>query len=490
MRVSDDDKIVDSGGELEAYGLSPKPDDDLSEIFPYVTVCYDEPVIFECIEIQPGVPIDIHVIPQKGSRTILLLATGKQTSEMLRMQQKLNETSLNFETAASQLTETRRTLRQGTLQFESLLGDVVHGLDVLMLERCGDRSFIIVGTSPNWIPTWYPGLMEERSPFDPSDHIPYLDLFMEEAEAVWDQNLLTELRSDPWQEQAIKGQMQYFRARALSLDGRAMLFIRPAPEDFHEKQVLLQTARKAALAHRDLEKEIQKKDVLLHCIVHDLKNPLTAITSIFQLLQIEDDETERAEMLELGASQVEKQSAMIQDILAAFTAEYDDWNPEELTESSAPDIVDMVNDLSRSMARAFELKKIRLDVLKPPSDDSLSVMGESRQLDRVLANLMENGLRHTPDSGVFRISISIDADKQVVIEIEDSGSGVPEKAREHLFKKFSQGDQISGSSGLGLYFCRITVEKWGGSIAYFDSELGGAGFRITLLPFSAWSPTI
>ena len=101
------------------------------------------------------------------------------------------------------------------------------------------------------------------------------------------------------------------------------------------------------------------------------------------------------------------------------------------------------------------------------------------RLDRVLSNLLGNALRFTPAGSTVRLGLRRDG-ATVTFTVDDQGPGVPEEMQARLFQKFSQGKTKAGSAGLGLYFCRITVERWGGSIGYTTREDGGARFWFSL----------
>ncbi|HEY8091492.1 MAG TPA: ATP-binding protein, partial [Polyangiaceae bacterium] len=64
--------------------------------------------------------------------------------------------------------------------------------------------------------------------------------------------------------------------------------------------------------------------------------------------------------------------------------------------------------------------------------------------------------------------------------VEDEGPGVPPALLPHLFQKFARGRDPAAGTGLGLYFCRITVESWGGAIGYEARPGGGARFWVRL----------
>jgi signal transduction histidine kinase len=93
----------------------------------------------------------------------------------------------------------------------------------------------------------------------------------------------------------------------------------------------------------------------------------------------------------------------------------------------------------------------------------------------VLQNLLGNALRYSPKGSTVTIGLARD-EESITFSVDDEGPGVPEEVRDRLFQKFSQGRTKSGSAGLGLYFCRITVERWGGEIGYTPRDTGGSRF--------------
>jgi signal transduction histidine kinase len=101
---------------------------------------------------------------------------------------------------------------------------------------------------------------------------------------------------------------------------------------------------------------------------------------------------------------------------------------------------------------------------------------------RVLENLVDNALRHTPAGGTVRVSASR-IDGTLEIRVHDSGQGVPEAMRERIFDPFVQIEGGAGATrggrGLGLAFCRAAVEAHGGTIAV-DGSVAGACFVIRL----------
>jgi len=113
------------------------------------------------------------------------------------------------------------------------------------------------------------------------------------------------------------------------------------------------------------------------------------------------------------------------------------------------------------------------------------MLGDSSKIHRALKNLVANAIKYSPDGGVIRLSASlINDNRSVRISVEDSGLGVPEEAREHLFDRFFRVCQpevknLSGA-GIGLTLVREIARMHGGSI-WFDSVHGqGSTFNLDL----------
>ncbi len=109
----------------------------------------------------------------------------------------------------------------------------------------------------------------------------------------------------------------------------------------------------------------------------------------------------------------------------------------------------------------------------------VAVIGEEMRLFRVLTNLIDNALRYSSPGGVVRIAVRVE-DSSVAVSVEDEGPGVPLAMLPRLFEKFARGRDRASRTGLGLFFCRITVENWGGAIGYESRDGGGARFWFRL----------
>jgi signal transduction histidine kinase len=103
-----------------------------------------------------------------------------------------------------------------------------------------------------------------------------------------------------------------------------------------------------------------------------------------------------------------------------------------------------------------------------------------------VTNLLANAVKYTPSGGRIALSVALEGDrKHAMIEVADSGPGVPVEYRERVFERFfrvehARGGDVGAGVGIGLYIARQITEANGGRIHCDDSDAGGARFVITV----------
>jgi signal transduction histidine kinase len=137
-------------------------------------------------------------------------------------------------------------------------------------------------------------------------------------------------------------------------------------------------------------------------------------------------------------------------------------------------------ELFKSLA---EDKQITLSCKAP---DQLAFSGDVRLIQRMLGNLLDNAIKYTPAGGAVNVSLQLNPDRSVSIAVRDSGAGISEKDRPHIFERFYRGDpsRSQAGAGLGLSFARAVARAHGGDITVDGSSGSGATFRV-VLPASA-----
>ncbi|MEM1057393.1 MAG: HAMP domain-containing sensor histidine kinase [Bacteroidota bacterium] len=343
-------------------------------------------------------------------------------------------------------------------------------LDLAALVRQPDGRFRIAGP----VPGWFEGLFTPKvdghiSPDETSD---FLSVFLPLAVAVWDGDQTERLMSGPFTEAGVDGAERTLEATAVRAGGEAWLLLSPPVMTFGTAQRLLQTARDEALDVERTRRRHAEREILLHCIVHDLGNPLAGLRGSLHLLDGDSLSEDDRELVEIARRQADRMRMLIRDVLGVFRQEVDAMMP------AAPVPADAAEALRQSagiLGPRARLAGVAVEVTAP---ETLSVVAEERRLERVVTNLLENAIRHSPEGGTVRLGARAEG-REVVLTVEDEGPGVPSEARGDLFQRLRPSGS-RGQFGLGLYVCRLAAESWGGGIAYEDREGGGARFLLRL----------
>ena len=142
--------------------------------------------------------------------------------------------------------------------------------------------------------------------------------------------------------------------------------------------------------------------------------------------------------------------------------------------------------LVRLFAALQPLAEASHTTLQDDTPENLPLMAvDETGLTRVLRNLLENALRYAP-GGTLRVEArpqTVQGKPVVEVSVIDSGAGIPPDERDHIFEYFYRAPQMASrvpGYGLGLPFCKVVVERYGGAIWVEDGPTGGAAFRFTI----------
>ena len=366
---------------------------------------------------------------------------------------------------------------------DGLLTEVFHALDVCGLERKTADEFAPIGPVPEWFRELTAGAAEEGGSFHLRGSFDYLDHFLDEAEEFWARGDHGTHCSGPWTETTADGDAVMLEAQAvLSPTGQRAVLIRHEDAALKQQRSVLQKARERALEHSSYRRAVEKKNVLLHCIVHDLKTPLASIVQGTSLLgDMGGLSGEQRRVLELCTRSANKQEALIRSVLENFASDLRALEEFEFDPSQAPNLLSVAREAVQEAAPLFSAKKVELRF-----DSQLSprkrwkVVAEEDLLLRVFANLLENALRYSAADEEVVVRL-VEAGDRLRAEVLDNGPGVPPTLVPTLFDKFSRARENPGSSGLGLFICRQSIERWGGQLGYETLPEGGALFWFELL---------
>jgi signal transduction histidine kinase len=217
-----------------------------------------------------------------------------------------------------------------------------------------------------------------------------------------------------------------------------------------------------------LDGEERARRALVASVSHDLRTPVTALRLLTEA--VEDGVVEDAtadEYIARMATHVRVLSALIDDLFELSRLESGElrWSMERVALGR---LVEEAVEAMRpeASARAVDVRAV-LDAGDP------FALGDPARLQRVLFNLIQNAIRHTPPDGSVTVRTGA-VDGAVEIEVADTGAGIPEAERAWVFEAFHRLDpaRSEGGAGLGLAISRAIVEAHGGRIWIADASPG------------------
>lgn len=345
-----------------------------------------------------------------------------------------------------------------------------------LLRPLPSGRFAVTGATPAWFTTLWPGLDDTHA--DLRAVSLFLDAFLADADVFWLGQDPGPFASGLWTETAPDGTEIPLEALALRLDSGPLLLLRPPVIPLDAYRHALQESREQALAFDALRRHFQQHEDALSCLLHDLGTPLASLRASLEYLRQDGFVAEPGlELHGIAQAQVGRLQAYVRSFLDAVSAPQ---RPPAPLDGPFPDVREAVVSVIASFGAAARQKNVSLLLEDLTGNDDaqagpLVVVGERVRLERIVANLLDNALRHTPPGSTVRLALSV-LPHHVRLTVSDEGEGVPEAFRPLLFRRFSRGPGTSGSAGLGLYFCRTTVENWGGSIVHISPPHGGAAF--------------
>ena len=245
----------------------------------------------------------------------------------------------------------------------------------------------------------------------------------------------------------------------------------------------------ALAAARDIATEASKqKTRFLARMSHELRTPLNGVLGLAQVLANDLEQGERQRKQATTLEQAGRHLlAILNEVLDLSRIEAGKLvlspQPTALTTFLEETLVFVQDDAAS--------KRIGLTLRIIPGLPE-TVLTDSMRLRQILLNLLNNALKFTPPGGTVTLDVAHGAGETVSMAITDTGPGIPESLRPHLFQAYVQGSghNASGGSGLGLAISALLADSMGGDLSHTDGK-GGTGSRFTLvLPMPAVTPAV
>ncbi len=238
-------------------------------------------------------------------------------------------------------------------------------------------------------------------------------------------------------------------------------------------------ARDRALA--DLQQALRTRDEFLASASHDLKNPLASIKATAQLLERRLDrpgELDRERFRE-GLHRLDaiatRASGLVNELLDLASLRMG----RRLGLNRQPaDLVELAREVAQERQLATERHTIRVQSLEP----RLIGLWDGRRLGRVLANLLDNAVKYSPDGGPIDVRLQRDGD-WVAIDVTDHGIGIPAADQQRIFERFQRATNVEqriGGTGIGLASAWHILDSHGGTITVHSREGSGTTFTVRL----------
>jgi two-component system, NtrC family, sensor histidine kinase GlrK len=232
------------------------------------------------------------------------------------------------------------------------------------------------------------------------------------------------------------------------------------------------------LRHRLSELE-QQKNRFLRQVSHELKTPLTALREGSELLSEEalgkltPEQQEVAGILRANSIELQR---LIEDLLSYGAAEYQ-RSAMRFAQVEVRRVVARVLDDQNLALRARALRVA-------PQIEDITLEADPEKLRIMLDNLLSNAVKFSPEGGVIEVDVRSDG-AYLLLEVSDSGPGIPPAERERVFDPFFRGRSVAGGplrgSGIGLSVVRDYAQAHGGTVEVVDEpRQSGARLRLRL----------
>jgi len=225
------------------------------------------------------------------------------------------------------------------------------------------------------------------------------------------------------------------------------------------------------------------KNDFIHTISHDLRSPLTAIMGYVELLdRVGTLNDQQKQFIQHIHNSIQNITTLVNDLLdlgrieAGFETRKDDVAIENVLRYTLENLGRQIEDKEQ---------KLKLTI----AEDIPPIRGNAIRIRQLMDNLLVNAIKYTPEQGIITVSLHSD-DGQIILEISDTGVGIPLADQPHIFEKFyraSNAPKGTPGTGLGLAIVKSIVDNYQGRI-WVESADTGTKF-VVVLPIAAEAET-
>ncbi|WP_198156951.1 ATP-binding protein [Aquincola tertiaricarbonis] len=230
-----------------------------------------------------------------------------------------------------------------------------------------------------------------------------------------------------------------------------------------------------------LREQDRRKDEFLATLAHELRNPLAPIRYALALLRRGGDALRQQQALDVVDRQSAHLTRLVDDLLEVSRINRGLIHLQRTRIALAA----VLEQAAETVAPQLQAAGHRLTLSLPAPD--VLVEADATRMVQVVANLLHNAIKYTPDAGQIQLAGAVSQD-QAVIEVADSGVGIPPEDQERLFDLFTQlphtAGRAQGGLGIGLSLVKSLVDLHGGQVRVHSKGLGHGSRFIVHLPLA------
>lgn len=237
-----------------------------------------------------------------------------------------------------------------------------------------------------------------------------------------------------------------------------------------------------ALAYQAIEALDANKRTFIHMVTHELRSPVSVARSLLRTMTAGyagEVSAQQRDILERASRRLDFLQKLIDDLLDLAAGKVDIFQEE----TSPVVILDVLQRVVERFRLPAQEKNLSLELHDQLTQPGSSVLATQDGLDRVFNNLVSNAVKYTPLGGRVTVTLA-EKDKTLLVEVTDSGIGIPEDALEHLFEEFYRApnarEMEREGTGLGLTIVRDILRRYGGNIQVQSALGAGTTFTVTL----------